>query len=332
MATKHRRRYFKELRFQQLQGFCETARARSFAVAAVRLGLSRPALWQQVRELERLLGADLVRRHGRGVELTDDGHALLELAEPLVAGFASLPSAFADRRKIVPRRLVVVSAASLLADELKSPIREFRRRNAEVQLTLIDRNSPEALRMIESGEADLAVAGYFADEPLNPLLEYEPLFQDRLVLVCPRGHELTQRRTMRLETLVRYPFVLMAQDTITRRRVDRVFESHGLLQQLNVVLDATNYSLVLDSVALGLGISIVAAGPQRDFGRRLHVHPLNRSFGIETTALIRKKGIPAASHVRAFEDLVRRSRSRIISSSAQTERRNTLTGFVSGLR
>ena len=307
MPTNRRRLYFKELRFQQLQGFCATARARSFAAAATRLGLSRPALWHQVRELERLLGASLVQRRGRGIQLTEDGQALLELAEPLVAGFALISSTFADLKESIHRRLVVASTASLLANELKAPVRQFYRQHRDIHLTLVDRNTPEALRMVENGDADLAVVGHFADEPTHPLLDYEPLFKRGMMLICAREHELAKQRTIRVRSLVRYPLVMLAKDTVTRRRVDSVFERHGLLRQMNIVLEATNSLLVLDAVALGMGISIVPADPLRDGGRRLHVRPMERWFGEQTGALVRKKGVPAASHVRAFQTLVRRS-------------------------
>src|SRR5690349_18692787 len=99
MAAAGARRYFKELRFQQYRSLCAIARHQTFAGAATRLGLSVPAVWQQIRALEQDLDTPLVRRHGRGVRLTEDGQLLLDMVSPLVAGFDSIPPMFADRKE-----------------------------------------------------------------------------------------------------------------------------------------------------------------------------------------------------------------------------------------
>src|SRR5262249_10405815 len=100
-----RRRYFKTLQLQQFRSYCETARLGSFAQAAAALGLSRPAVWQQVRALEVELNARLIVRKGKGVQLTEDGQLLLELIQPLVTGFDSVRSLFEDRKGRLIRQL-----------------------------------------------------------------------------------------------------------------------------------------------------------------------------------------------------------------------------------
>jgi hypothetical protein len=85
MANTH---HYKDLQLPQLRGFCLAA-VRGFTGAADTLGLSVSAVWQQVRALERQLGAVLLRRRGRAVELTAEGQLLVELIQPHIHGLDS---------------------------------------------------------------------------------------------------------------------------------------------------------------------------------------------------------------------------------------------------
>jgi LysR family cys regulon transcriptional activator len=322
------------MRFQQLQGFCETARQRSFTAAAAVLRLSPPALWHQIRALEREIATGLIQRKGRGVELTDDGRLLLELVEPLVNGFASIRTVFAERKGAVQRRLCVASTPALLASQLRSVVYRFRECFPRVRLTLLDRASQEVLTLVENGEADLGIASLFHEKRDYPLLEYESLFAEPFVLICPADHELARQRVVRLESLTRYPFVLMTPGTLPRHRVERVFREHGLWDRLNVVMETTNNALVVDYVLLGLGISVISGSPDEgplqalfasmatQPGRAnagkpglapaqgLHVRRMTRWFGEETIALVWRKGAYYSEHVRSFRELVRQALTR----------------------
>ena len=67
MAQAH---YHKDIQLPQLRSFCAAATEGNFTAAAESMNLSVSAVWQQVRTLEQQLGATLLRRHGRSVELT----------------------------------------------------------------------------------------------------------------------------------------------------------------------------------------------------------------------------------------------------------------------
>lgn len=73
------------MELRHLRYFIAVAMAKNFGRAAERLHISQPALSQQIRDLEGLVGAPLLERHARGVSLTAAGEVLLPLAERLVA-------------------------------------------------------------------------------------------------------------------------------------------------------------------------------------------------------------------------------------------------------
>lgn len=300
------RRYFKELRFQQYRSLCALARHQSFVGAAAQLSLSVPAVWQQVRALEQDLDTPLVRRQGRGVRLTDDALLLLELVSPLVAGFDSIPARFADRQEKAVRRLVVATTASLLAYDLKRPVREFRRTDPQVHLALIDRPPTEVASLVENGQADLGITSHAQEEPRSTLLEYDPLCNWPYLLICPRQHPLARQRTIRLSDLARYPLVL-SQGSRLRSRLDRLFLQHGLLDKLNVVLETTNGYLVPEYVALGLGIAVTTRNCLAPVRRRVHARSVVHLFGDISVVVVRKKGAYEVPHAARFRTIVRRA-------------------------
>src|SRR3954470_12856961 len=129
-------RRYKELGLGQLRAFRECVRQKSFSAAGRVLRLSQPAVWQQVRALERDLGAALLRRHGRDWEPTEDGRVLLEQATAILGAMDSLREAFEEQRASTPRTLLLVGTPGVMAEDLARPVADFCQAHPHVRLTL----------------------------------------------------------------------------------------------------------------------------------------------------------------------------------------------------
>src|SRR5437762_7042343 len=70
---------------RQLAAFCAVIERKSFSEAAERLGVTQPAVSQQIRSLEERVGAQLLDRSGRRVEPTEAGNRLYRNAQRLLA-------------------------------------------------------------------------------------------------------------------------------------------------------------------------------------------------------------------------------------------------------
>src|SRR4051794_15806747 len=68
----------------QIRYFLAAAAAGSLSRAAIRLGVSQPALSRQIGSLETKLGRELFYRHGRGVALTDAGRRFLAVSQSVM--------------------------------------------------------------------------------------------------------------------------------------------------------------------------------------------------------------------------------------------------------
>jgi DNA-binding transcriptional LysR family regulator len=145
---------------------------------------SLKAVWQQVRALERRLGTVLLRRRSRTVELTPDGRLVLDVVLPYVQGLDSLDRLIETRRAKLPPRLTVAAPPAQLSFTLHLPLQQFARAHPTARLSLLSElRSRQVERLVERGAADVGVLLAAADEPRNPALEYEPLFDSPLLLL-----------------------------------------------------------------------------------------------------------------------------------------------------
>ena len=110
-----------------LRAFSSAARWLSFKRAADELHLSPSALSRQIRQLEETLGAPLLRRHSRRVELTPAGAALRDRIEPILRSLRGIP---AELRALAAGQVgqVRVGFTGLaMATVLPAILREFQR-------------------------------------------------------------------------------------------------------------------------------------------------------------------------------------------------------------
>lgn len=296
----------KVIQLPQLRSFCLVAGAQSFTAAARALDLSVPAVWQHVRALEKALDVVLLRRRGAAVHVTDEGRLLLELVQPHVAGIESLPRLFESRRADLPRRLTVVSTHGLMAYHLPGPAQEFMDQRPGVQLRLrADIRPAELVRMLEQGEADLALLAYDRDEERSPYLAYRDLYELQLYLLMAPRHALARKKRVSVADLAQYPLVMEPDGSLPRRVLDRLALRHNLAGQLHIVTEGATLDVLRHYIARGIGVSLIfldraIIGSLKD----LHVRLFEPGESVPVALVTRKGGhLPeAAEHfIRILE-------------------------------
>jgi DNA-binding transcriptional LysR family regulator len=147
--------------FPQLQAFLAVARSHSFTAAARDLGVSRSAVSQSVRQLEKELRVTLVTRTTRSVSLTDAGKRLVDSAGPAVAQVrAALTEVTAKPGEVVGSlRLTVPRAGFELVINPFLP--RFRERHPRLELEIV----------FEDRRVDIVREGFDAGIRLSEFLE-----------------------------------------------------------------------------------------------------------------------------------------------------------------
>jgi DNA-binding transcriptional LysR family regulator len=231
-----------------------------FRQAAQRLHLTQPALSQRIRVLEEEVGAPLFARDRRGVALTAAGAAFLEPARQAVAAarLARAQALRAERGETGRLRLgfTVIAFYGLLPEA----VQQFRLRYPDVEVALVERDSPSLESALAAGDVDLAVL----HPPLStPGLVTHALPDEPLVLALPASHRLAARRRLSAGDLAGEPF-LLAPRAVGPRFHDRViawFQSQGVSPR--VVQEATPMTTLVGLVSAGAGLGFVTAGIAR---------------------------------------------------------------------
>jgi len=182
----------------------EVARLGSFNRAAASLRLTPSAVSQQIAALERELGTPVVLRSTRGVTLTDAGRVLVEAGDAIAAELSHAERAIA--RLGAPDTLTVATFTSGGQRLLPAALTRFAAERPGVELTVLENEPSDALPLVRSGSADVALVYHFeGPPPVRPGdrsgLTYAPLLDDPMWIVLPATHPLADRESLTIAEL-----------------------------------------------------------------------------------------------------------------------------------
>jgi DNA-binding transcriptional LysR family regulator len=227
------------------------ARTGSFGRAARELGYTQSAVSQQIAQLERIVGQQLIHRPGgpRRVEPTEAGLLLLGHADAIVARLDAARADMAALAEGTAGTLRVGIYQSVGARLLPALVRRFRAQWPLVGVRVREESSAaDLLRLLEHGELDLT----FADLPLpEGPFEWAELLQDPYVLLVSADSELASLESApSLREVAKLPL-------IGRRSTDEPERFlAGRAPELNVVFRTDDNGTLAALVAEGLGAAI----------------------------------------------------------------------------
>ncbi|QDO89517.1 LysR family transcriptional regulator [Ornithinimicrobium ciconiae] len=146
---------------RQLRVFRALALTEHFGRAAELLDLSQPTVSADIRSLERALRLQLFVRSRAGTALTDEGAALLPLAERILTDAGEFAEQ-AERLGQNSHTVRLAATPSLINHLVPALLQELDDRPARVQVEVVEVATGEVERTLAAGEADLGV-GHFVE-------------------------------------------------------------------------------------------------------------------------------------------------------------------------
>jgi len=242
---------------RRLQVFHAVARLLSFTKAAEVLHMTQPAVTFQIRQLEEQFDTRLFDRAHNRVSLTEAGHVAFEFTEAIFEKYSEMENAIREITGNISGSLTLGASTTISEYMLPALLGDFNSENPEVLLRLRVSNTEGVVSMVENNVIDLGIV----EGPVtNKNLLVEVCRKDDMVVVVPKGHELTKLDKVSVEELLKYPFICREQGSGTREVIAEHLRSNGVDKHaLKSCLELGSPEAVKGAIEAGMGISVLSS-------------------------------------------------------------------------
>ncbi|CCH76835.1 Transcriptional regulator, LysR family [Nostocoides japonicum T1-X7] len=290
---------------RQLSYFLSSVEHGSFSAAAEHEHVAQPSLSEQIRRLERALGATLFVRTNRSLRLTDVGRLLVPLAEATLRS-ADLVAATAREATTLTGGLVSFGTFSSAHRYLLTPlITEFHERYPDVRIQIVGLNSSEVARAVRAGDLEAGLVQLPVDT--QGLVVGRTLLVDTVVYVSADARRT--QRPVTIEDLARADLVLSearwrADDPLRRSIAERA-RAAGVVVEPFVEVEVQ--SAAMELAANGVGDTLVSylVARSHESANRVTWATLDPPFE-ERFAFVTRAGGGLSPATRQFMVLARR--------------------------
>lgn len=295
---------------RQLQALSAVAAEGSVARAAKRLGWSQPTVDYHLRNLDRLVGADLTTRSTRGSKLTTAGTLMLERGEEILG--------LADRALTDVRDLAQLGRIRLRFGTFPTAAARLlpgiAARTAELGIeldTVLEELTPLVNRVNQRTlDAALVYAAGGYRLPLRSEVHTTHLFTDPMLLALPATHPAAQHLSFTEEAFLSLANENWVTGSTPGDTLDDLvresFEAAG--HKVSVAIRTDDYSVVLGLVAAGMGVALVPSLVSNNPPEGVALRPLDDPRFTRELLLAAPAGPGGPSMaVRQLAEVVRRS-------------------------
>lgn len=227
--------------FVKMETFLTVARERSFSKASAKLGISQPAVTQQIKHIEAYLEAKIIDRKKNGIRLTPEGDELYKVATQLEKSIQSLEK---DILKIIRKEMTFRLGASytigsyVIPGECLNSISKSIGNDVILSIDVTDK--------IVNGLKDRKFDIGLIESPIfDDSLIYREWFDDELVIFS----NTPLPKTVNTEELYNYKWICREEGSHTRKLIGEVFEELGVsCKSFNVLSEVSNTTAALQSV------------------------------------------------------------------------------------
>ncbi len=223
--------------FVKLETFLTVARERSFSKASAKLGISQPAVTQQIKFIEKYLAAKIIERKKNGIKLTNEGEELYKIATRLEK---EIHSSEQDILKIINKEITFKLGASytigtyIIPGQCLNTIGKAINNDINLDIDLSD----NIIQKLKDRKLDV---GLIESPVIDHNLIYREWLEDELIVVS----NVPISKMLKTEELYEFSWVCRNEGSHTRRVVTEVFDEIGVSCKSFDVLSEVNNTITL---------------------------------------------------------------------------------------
>ena len=246
------------MNLNQLYYFSKLAEVEHYTKAAEELSITQPTLSHAIHTLEKELGTKLFAKHGRNVVLTKYGCIFLEYArdalKTLDLGVKKVQTMTGQTEGVIELAYIYTLGTKFVPQIVGDFIRSHEELKVNFHFTV--GNTTEIIQGLKDEKYDI---GFCSLSEKESGVLFTPVGAEKLVLVVPKGHPLSDETIVDLEQTAPYPQIFYTQNSGLRAMIDGMFALANI--QPKIAYEIEEDGSMAGLVAQNFGIAIMPEIP-----------------------------------------------------------------------
>lgn len=219
--------------------------------AAKTLHIAQPSVSIAIKELENYYGIVLFDRINKRIYPTQAAHNLYGYAIHIIDLYEEMEVNIKNWEDDSPLKIgCSITIGNFIFPQL---IKVWQKKLPKIKFNIVINNSQIIEDLLLNNEIDIALIEGEGTHPEQ--LIQTPFLSDRLCLIVCPNHPLTKIKSISLEKLITFPFLLRESGSGVRGLIDALFLTHHI--QLEPILESASTQAIVRAVHENIGISIL---------------------------------------------------------------------------
>lgn len=240
------------LTLRELRVFRAVYELRSFSTASGAMHMTQSAVSKVCQEMEAKVGGVLFERSSRKMAPTSLADHLYGYACEILGTMDAAERSLQSLLDLEVGELRIAASPMMMHGLMTGPVRDFHARHPGVRIGLHELSTDETVAHVISGQVDFGVASI---RQAHAKLAIEPLYEERMQLVCADDHVLAAQPELSWEQAAAHPQISLHRSFSVRSTVDGIHARKGL--DVASVIEAGSVLSVLALVQAGLGVAVL---------------------------------------------------------------------------
>lgn len=285
-----------DINYELYKVFYFVANALSFSEASKQLFISQSAVSQSIKSLEKRLGQTLFIRSTKKVQLTPEGEILLRHVSPAINLIERGESQLLESRTTGGQIRIGVSD-TICRHYLLPYLETYRKEYPNAHIKITNQTSTACVELLASGQVDVIITN-FPNTALNNIYNIKVIKDFRDIFMANKLYTELQEENITLETLHKYPILMLDQKSTTSAFLHDLFQS----RQLDLVseIELGSNDVLLDMARIGLGVACIPDYCVPPKSKRLFQLNMQDPLPMRQLVLVHNDSIPVSKPVENF--------------------------------